>query len=895
MAALAENIGILFRIKADSSDARKDIGGVKSEITQLGSSAAAAGGGMAALAGPATAAVTAVLAIGAAAVTAAVGLFNLTQSASEYGSIIFDAKEKTGLAAATLSTLKVNADNAGSSFEQVTGGVEKFTKLIGQAAEGNEKAQASLKELGVDSYDLETALNQATKAIFEAEDGTEQITLAQKAFGKSGADLIPVIKAMGGDLAAAQKEAERLGITLRDEDVEAADAFGDSLGLLKAQAAAASVAFTADLMPVLTSFFTSASEWYARNQNEVRVWGSIVTFVVTDFARGVRVAFNAIRDHAFELRASLAVVTGGLSELVFWAGQLVAQLYRARAEKEALESGKKGQEAAGFAGAGPDPRLSTPRGGGGGGARGGGGAKSAANDAAQKAKADLDAQIRVQQDALRQAEEAYKNSLGTLHEIFADYGDADALTKGMQEASRVFRETATSALAEIREFERRKAEIDKESAAQAQQRDVDAGERARKVAETIFDEETKVGEKIGDANLKLADRRRKIEAELVTDLKRINQERQDSYIESEERMWDELIANTTGYFEEQNKLRGEAINGLTLILNNEKQRRLDALNDEKAARKREIEETIRDETAKQKALADLDELYKQRALLTEDEFQARLREIQDKYAVPVSPAEGKSYGPFSSLIDGWNSFIDLVASTGPTLTETLQAVGGLFVDMFNQMTEAVGGLIQNWVLMGSTGPAAMRKILAASLASLAAQAAVRAIFELAAGFAALFLNPAEAAAHFKAAALFGSIAVGAAIGGRVAAGDLFNNRGASSSFAGQAGTATGNSSAQQNNYTTPFRGMQQNGSSGQSAMFTWMEQSLKESRMVNAELADAVRGLESRITSMSPEDVLAVGAERDPGIIGNAMETHLNESGAAGAGNFFRASGLAVA
>ena len=88
--------------------------------------------------------------------------------------------------------------------------------------------------------------------------------------------------------------------------------------------------------------------------------------------------------------------------------------------------------------------------------------------------------------------------------------------------------------------------------------------------------------------------------------------------------------------------------------------------------------------------------------------------------------------------------------------------------------------------MGETGPAAMKKLVASVLAGVAAQSATLAIFELAKGFAALFWNPPEAAAHFTAAALFGSLAVGAGVAGRLIAGDSFKQ---------QTATATGTSAS----------------------------------------------------------------------------------------------------
>lgn len=110
---------------------------------------------------------------------------------------------------------------------------------------------------------------------------------------------------------------------------------------------------------------------------------------------------------------------------------------------------------------------------------------------------------------------------------------------------------------------------------------------------------------------------------------------------------------------------------------------------------------------------------------------------------------------------------------------------------FNQLAQGIGGLVQNYVLLGETGPAAMKKLLAATLATLAAEATVRAIMELAKGVAALFLNPAQAAAHFKAAALFGAAAVAAGVAGRAIAPSSGGGAGAAGAGGGSAGSGGG--------------------------------------------------------------------------------------------------------
>jgi len=107
------------------------------------------------------------------------------------------------------------------------------------------------------------------------------------------------------------------------------------------------------------------------------------------------------------------------------------------------------------------------------------------------------------------------------------------------------------------------------------------------------------------------------------------------------------------------------------------------------------------------------------------------------------------------------------------LENTIVPLNEILAKSFHQVADAIGQTVANWVLLGTTGPAVMRKILAQALASVAAEAAVNAIKELALGFATLFFNPAESAAHFTAAGLWGSIAGVSAAVGRGVAGDLF--------------------------------------------------------------------------------------------------------------------------
>lgn len=151
-------------------------------------------------------------------------------------------------------------------------------------------------------------------------------------------------------------------------------------------------------------------------------------------------------------------------------------------------------------------------------------------------------------------------------------------------------------------------------------------------------------------------------------------------------------------------------------------------------------------------------------------------------------------GQFDLSTDQLKEFASVIEGTIVPLGEILKRT---FLDVAN----AIGQTVANYVLLGTTGPAVMRKILATALATIAAEAAVNAIKELALGFASLFFNPAEAAAHFTAAALWGSIAGVTAVAGRAVAGNLFQQ---GSGASGGAGSRSGNGTSDRSGVTNPI-------------------------------------------------------------------------------------------
>jgi hypothetical protein len=268
-----------YQIVADAAKAKAEVKSFDDLLKHSGASIGSA------FAGPAATAAVGVAAIGTAAIGAGVALFELTKTAAEYGSTIFDASKKTGLHAESLSAMDFAAKQSGTSLEAITGGVAKFAKTVGEAADGSDKAAAKLKDFGITPQqainDLDGALGAVFKRIIDAPPGIERMTLAQKAFGKSGAELLPFIDSFDGDLGKLIKKAKDLGVTIDDEAARAADEFGDQLDTLSEQLAGAGRAIAGPFMEPFTDMAKGVSGWLTQNKDEVARWGQQMADTLT--------------------------------------------------------------------------------------------------------------------------------------------------------------------------------------------------------------------------------------------------------------------------------------------------------------------------------------------------------------------------------------------------------------------------------------------------------------------------------------------------------------------------------------------------------------------------------------------------------------------------------------
>lgn len=768
--ALGNSAELLLKIKADSTQAVRELTQVKAETRDLGN-------GFASMSGSAVIAADAIKIVGAAAVAAAIGIFKLTEAAAEYGSAIFDASEKTGIAVETISALKYAADTSGSSLEAITNSVAKFSSLVGQAANGNEKAVDTLARYGVTAKDAETALTQAVSAIARMTDSTKQSAAAADLFKDRTGSILPVIKSFNGDLPGLIQKVKDLGVSMDRDAAVAADNFGDTLDTLKMQADGVGRQFATELMPAMTRAMATISASMNANKGEAAAWAR----VLLDAASGIGVAFQGmtaiiraqlqIVDSIFGTTASNAVSNANfirnaivnmipLLSLLTNLGREFGSAVNTDSITSQIEAAKTN---VGQPPAFEVPKITTGGGGGGGGERAAKAGPDPAEEAEKQRKAAVEAAKQVMADTLEVYKAGYEQRTAALE---------NALAQG--------------SILEI--------------------------EKIRDVA--------------------------RIRLESVMDEKRLNEQ---------------LLANDKITLNEQE--RAEILQKIKILTIEIRIEKLKASTEITDAVKKEIAE---EEKKLELARKQRNELEIRKANDAEADREKKLQELKDRTQQGSFGGGGLGGGLFASIgimADNALNARDKMAAAANGIKASWSSLKDALKGGLDQFASGIGGLVENFVLMGATGPAAIKKLTASVLAGVAAQSAVLAVFELAKGFAALFLNPAEAVAHFQSAALFGAIAIGTGLAGRAIAGDSFSQNAGGSS-------ASANDPASQNNNFT-------------SGQFGGFGQRLNQTL---GAVEEAVTTLTTKVTSYRPGEVLGRAVEENPNAVSDSFISTLQNN-----------------
>ena len=214
--------------------AEKRATSMQSKMAGIGSSIAKLGGA---------------LALGAVAGGVAV-LGGMAKSAFELGSSLTEAAAKVGVTVEALQEMRFAATQNGISIETMDGSLNKMTKTLGELSLGNKTVAGNFKELGLSAREFvglspDQSFIKIAEALGKVESETERAALGNKIFGRSYAELKPLIDQGAAGIQAAIEQKRKDGV-ISTEQAAKLDELADGWERLKEQLVTTAAQFIAN-------------------------------------------------------------------------------------------------------------------------------------------------------------------------------------------------------------------------------------------------------------------------------------------------------------------------------------------------------------------------------------------------------------------------------------------------------------------------------------------------------------------------------------------------------------------------------------------------------------------------------------------------------------------------
>lgn len=223
------------------------------------------------------------LGVGAAAGVVGGAMLGVATKAADAASALDDTSQRTGMAAEEYQKYAYAAKLSGIETETLEKAMIKQQKAFADAKTGSKSMSEAYSKLGIDITNIGTsseAFDQVIAKLADMEDITQRDALANDIFGKSYAELAPLLNEGSDGINKLKQEAVDLGGVMSNESVAAGAKFGDMLDSAKTMANGLFLEFGTALLPILTQFLT----WAMENMPEIKetfetVFGAISTVV----------------------------------------------------------------------------------------------------------------------------------------------------------------------------------------------------------------------------------------------------------------------------------------------------------------------------------------------------------------------------------------------------------------------------------------------------------------------------------------------------------------------------------------------------------------------------------------------------------------------------------------
>lgn len=234
------------------------------------------------------------------------------------------AAQKFGVPIEELSKLAYAADLSGVSLNTLGTGLRGLSKNIA----GNE---ARFAKLGVSVRNAQGVIRPTTEIVADLADvfakmpdGAEKSALAMQLFGKSGAELLPLLNTGAAGIKSMTDEAQAMGLVITEETGRAAEQFNDNLSRLSTTTTGLFRIITAELAPVLaklTDFVVECAGAFQNLSPEMRTFIAAVgglSLALGPFLIGLKLVIGSIGMLLSPVMLAVYAIAGIAAAFVYW-------------------------------------------------------------------------------------------------------------------------------------------------------------------------------------------------------------------------------------------------------------------------------------------------------------------------------------------------------------------------------------------------------------------------------------------------------------------------------------------------------------------------------------------------------------------------------------------------
>ena len=239
------------------------------------------------------------------------GLVNLIDQSIEYTSSIQDTADKTGLSVEALQQLRYVASMSGMDFETLSSAAIKSQRSFASAKDGSDELRTAYDRLGINIDTISNsgdAFDQTLAALADMDDEVERNALSNDIFGKSYAELAPMLDLGAKGIEDMKKKASDLGIVLSDKVIADGEKFGDTLDTIKLAGSAVAQNLVSYLIPSLqslgedgTSYIQTFSESMAEAEGDPEKMGQAIKDMIDTILTDISVALPDIAKKGVEM------------------------------------------------------------------------------------------------------------------------------------------------------------------------------------------------------------------------------------------------------------------------------------------------------------------------------------------------------------------------------------------------------------------------------------------------------------------------------------------------------------------------------------------------------------------------------------------------------------------